>query len=206
MPKTDVKDFFTKKNISVFCAALFLVSMPFLASAQSSFDAKCMLGGGCWGPLITCTGDYASSKVNPNGVGLVPHAVNPATGQPTPTCNSVCDLAVLVNTWIFFAYTIIVYILLPLGVAFGGFVWLTSAGNEERVSMARGIFKKTFSGLAIATVVVLAVGFIISSIGIGASNDSAKKGGGLSMSIVCNPNSDTIKVLDPNLNVTPTNT
>jgi hypothetical protein len=191
------------KNAFLTFVALFLVSIPFFASAESSFDAACMVKGGCWGPLITCTGDYTGVVTH---TAQVPDPANPGQTKPIGTCTSVCDLAVLLNTWIFFAYTIIVYVLLPLGVAIGGFIWLTSAGNEERVSMARGIFGTTFKGLAIASVVVLVVGFVISSIGIGASNDSATKGGsGLGMSIVCNPNSDTIKVLNPDLNIQPAN-
>ena len=156
-------------------AAAFLLSAPVLAFAQSSFDATCMVKGGCWGPLITCTWDYT------NVAG--PHSV--------PTCTSVCDFAVLVQTWIFFFYSIIVYILLPLGIAIGGFIWLTSAGSGERITMARGIFKKTFVGLLTATVVVLIVGTVISVIGTKSSNSSGVIGW---PNIVCDANNNPLDV------------
>ena len=189
------------KNIFIVCAVVFLLAVPALifAADGSSFDASCMVNKfGCWGPLITCTGDY-TGVVTHNA--RVPDPANPGQTKPIGTCNSVCDIAVLLQTWIFFAYTIIVYVLTPLGIAIGGFFWLTSAGNEERVTTGRGIFWTTAKGLGIATVVVIVVGFIISSIGVGASNGSATKGG-FGMSITCDQNSDSIKVLDPSLNVT----
>lgn len=70
-------------------------------------------------------------------------------GGGLPMCSSVCDILVTGQRILYFAITIALFVIAPLMLAWGGILWLTSSGSEERISQGRSVLRATAIGIAI---------------------------------------------------------
>ncbi len=125
-----------KTIIGVSAAFLFLVPLilPCLA-----FAASATVNSNVWnlsilqGPLVTCVGATTS------------------TLPIQPTCQSFCDLFATVANVIYFCIAVVIWIIAPIMFLWAGILFMTSAGNQERVGQAR----KMLTGTVIGVLIVL---------------------------------------------------
>ena len=131
-----------KKLFYIF--ALAVVLLPSLAFA---YTAPSIWPTGFWGPLISCTGDYA-------GVG-------PSSG--VSPCTSLCDLINTIENVIYFGLSIAVFIITPILIAWGGAMYMFSRGKPEGISSAKKILTGALIGLLIALCAWLIVNTVITA-------------------------------------------
>lgn len=111
------------------------------------------------------------------GLFVVPQFIDaqglvPCGGETQPPCNF-CHIFVLINNVIQFLlvplplnnFIPIVPVIASLLVAWGGFVWLTSAGNPHRVSQGQQILFAVVIGLLIVYGAWLFIELILTSLG-----------------------------------------
>lgn len=149
-----------KKYIFIIIAGL-LILLPLisLAAGPSLFPT------GYWGPLVSCTGSASSSEKN-----------------TLPVCTTFCDMVKTAQYVLYFAMTILFFLIVPILIAFGGLLMLISGGSEERFQSGR---KYATSGL-IALLIGMGAFLIISTFlwGIGNGQGNAKVSW---PTIECNP-------------------
>jgi Type IV secretion system pilin len=87
--------------------------------------------GGFWGPLLSCTG---------SGQG----------GQPS--CANICDVVNTAERIIFFALTLLFFVIVPIMVMWAGVVIMTAGGNAEKVGEGKKLLMGTFVGLLLGLV------------------------------------------------------
>lgn len=122
------------------------VFMP--APAEAHDLNEDVLEFGYWGgganPIIPCTGIF--DIPTKNGV------VRPAPAQTAglETCKSLCDILHALQHLIYFALTILIFIIVPGMIFVGGGIVLVSAGNPGTRSTGLSTIKSAIIGLAIA--------------------------------------------------------
>jgi hypothetical protein len=84
------------------------------------------------------------------------------TGQAAGTGNA--DLPSIVSTVVSTALSLIGIVLLVL-ILYGGFMWMTSRGNEEQIGKARKIITSAIIGLAIVLSSYAITVFVINALG-----------------------------------------
>lgn len=87
----------------------------------------------------------------------------PCGGQGQSAC-TICDIFVLIANIFNFVITKIIPALAVIGIVWGGFVFLTSGGNQEKVKSGRKILLNTVVGLVIAYAAFLIVGGVLGAI------------------------------------------
>jgi len=133
----------TKKNI-FYILALAVVLFPSLALAA----APSICPTGYWGPLVSCTGNGNSSV---------------AGGY---TCTSLCDLIQTAENVIYFGISVVVFILTPILIAWGGIMFMFSRGKPEGITKARNILTGAVIGLLIALCAWLIVNTFVTVLGL----------------------------------------
>jgi hypothetical protein len=126
----------TLKRALAVAGFAFLIGLIFLPIAAEA------AGIPYWGPLLSCVGN---GQHLPSGL---------------PDCKSVCDLLLTGQNILYFAITIALFVLLPLGVAIGGLKIMVSGGNSEGESSG----KKILTGVAMALLIILGAYLIVNTI------------------------------------------
>jgi hypothetical protein len=120
--------------------------------------------GGYWGgisdpshPLIPCTGIYNITQHNVSGD--VNFEIAPGQVNGLPPCQSLCDIFAALQRVIYFIFTILLYVIVPVFVFVGGFKLLISGGNPGK----RGEAMKTISSAVIGLVIGLGAFLIVNT-------------------------------------------
>jgi len=90
-----------------------------------------------WGPLVPCQG----------------------------SCTSLCQLFVLAQNLINFGLTVLLIVIGPIAVVFGGIMILVSAGNPDRISTGKRILTGAIIGIAIGLASFVIVNTFLGLIG-----------------------------------------
>jgi hypothetical protein len=113
---------------------LAFVALPFFAHANDSMDA--IFKGGYWGkPLLSCTG----------------------------TACGLCDAVDTTANLLAFAFTILLYVILPAMILAGGFLIMISRGSEQ-YSQGRTMITSALIGTLIALLAYMVVSFVFDTI------------------------------------------
>lgn len=142
--------------IFIFFTPLMLsfLAAPSAALAQSSAN----IHSNVWsittlaGPLVTC-------------VGAAPAAGGTPTGGVTQTCTSFCDLVATAANVVYFAITLVIWIIAPLMFLWAGILFMISTGSAERTGQARKMITGTVIGLLIVLCAYLIVTVFVGSLG-----------------------------------------
>jgi hypothetical protein len=118
--------------VGIIACAVFAVTGSIVHAASPT--AGTLWSGGYWGPLISCTGDYA---------GLVKNS------SITAKCTSFCDLLVTGQNILYFGMTLAIYILVPVFFIWGGFLILISRGSTNLLGKGKQVLTGTVVGLLI---------------------------------------------------------
>lgn len=117
--------------ILVLVAFLVFTAIPMTALAGSGdVSAGTILKGGFWGPILSCTGGG-------DGVAI------------TEKCDDICDFIATIRNIIYFALTLLVYVVVPIAIMAGGFLIMTTGGAPERANMGKNIITNAGIGLVI---------------------------------------------------------
>lgn len=135
-----------KENLPKIFAVLAIVMtvVPVVALAQTP---PSIWPTGFWGPLLSCTGDYA--KVQPQGT----------QGAPANPCQSLCDLILTIINVIYFAMSVALFIIAPILLAVGGVMIMIAGASPEMLSQG----KRTLTATVIGIVIVLCSYLLIST-------------------------------------------
>jgi len=76
-----------------------------------------------WGPLLSCTGIYKPGDINYK--------------TDLPPCQNVCQIFDTFQNVLYFAATIIVFVIAPIIMVVGGIMIMTAGGSEERMKKGR---------------------------------------------------------------------
>ncbi len=87
-------------------------------------------------------------------------AVSKASGQKVPTGQ---DLPVIVGGYINIFISLLGTVLLVY-LLYGGYLWMTAAGDEKQVEKARGVIKNAIIGMIIVSLAFAISGFVIDQI------------------------------------------
>lgn len=116
---------------------------------------------GYWSPLLSCVGSASSV----------------ASGPPNPpkVCTSLCDTLATAQNIVDFGMSLVVFVLTPLLVLWGGIVVITAGSSPGRLTYGRGVLTKTALGL----LVVLGAYVIVSTFlwVVGARTSGSEEGG-----------------------------
>ena len=133
-----------KKFIFLFLAIIAIILPSFALAAPNLWPT------GFWGPLISCLGNYSG-------------------GGTLPPCTSLCDLINTIENIIYFAISIVIFILAPILFAWGGILYMISRGSPDGLTKAKSVLTKTLLGVAIVLCAWLIVNTFINVLGIGSS-------------------------------------
>ncbi len=142
-----------------------LTVVPALAFAASKYEpipVTVLFSGGYWGganqPLIPCTGIQSITQYNnsePGSTATHEESINKSqttlpNGTQIPPCESLCDIFEALQRILYFALTILMYVLVPVMVFIGGFLMLISGGNPSQRATGTKTITSAVIGLAIA--------------------------------------------------------
>jgi hypothetical protein len=138
--------------------ALFLVgaTVPHTYAAKyPTPNVEQLLTGGFWGPLVNCTGiqnikgfNGTDTIVNKSQTAI--YVDGEPTSAPLDPCQSLCDIVEALQRLLYFALTILIYVLLPVMVFVGGFLILIGGGNPAQRATGTKTIVSAVIGLAIA--------------------------------------------------------
>lgn len=165
-----LKPFFMIKIVtSIFLfVAIFL---PQIIFAATTYDSPCLNAPlnvstfwslGYWGgcpPLLPCTGLGADGR---------PKCTDPGHG--------LCDIFVVLERLIYLGLTLVVFIIFPLRLIWGGVIILTAAGSDSRLSKGKESLLHTFIGLLLALGAFLIVATFLWLLGTSAGIAGIPKG------------------------------
>ncbi len=121
-------------GIAIVFALVLLIGAPLFVSAATG-AASAIPGIPYWGPLVSCTGDYANT--------------GSPSGAVTAKCTSLCDIFKTIQNVIYFAMTVALFAIAPVFIVVGGIMMLMAGGSPERFKKGGKIVSGTFIGLAI---------------------------------------------------------
>jgi hypothetical protein len=107
------------------------------------------------GPLVTCVGVQNPSSAGTGG------------GKPLPQCTSICDLVSTIANVIYFSIGVVIWILVPIMVAWAGILFLISRGNSERTGQARKMITGVVMGLLICLCAYLIISIFVTALNLG---------------------------------------
>ncbi len=135
-------------KIIFFSLALFLAASSFSALAKdtpyvpgtqipyqnltSKFN---IFGGGYWGPLLTCTGDYSATS---------------SRDGTYKTCTSACDVIIEFEAILYFALTLVMYVGAPVMLVVGAGMIMFAGANPNLLSQGRKVLFSTVIGVVLA--------------------------------------------------------
>lgn len=131
----------TRKKLAIAIPIIVFVVLPFIALVASA--ASRAPNEAVWnpkilaGPLVTCTGTGG-----PNGL---------------PACQNLCDMISTFANVVYFGIGVVIWIITPIMIAWGGVRLLTSGGSPGGQSAG----KKIITGTVIGLVIVLAAYLIV---------------------------------------------
>jgi hypothetical protein len=119
--------------------AVLMVASPYIAfAAHNPISSNVFSPTILQGPLLICTGV-------------------PTNGAVASQCNNLCDLVAQIANVIYFAIAVVIWIITPILVAFGGIMIMIGGASSEMIG--RG--KKTITGAVWGIVIVLCAYLIV---------------------------------------------
>lgn len=95
---------------------------------------------------------------------MVAHAQGGLSGVPPPTGTAQGDLAQVILRLINYVLAIVGVVALAY-LVYGGFMYITSAGNEDKIETAKGILVNAVVGIVVIGVAAALVNFVIRGVG-----------------------------------------
>ncbi len=132
-----------KRTLSILALVL-LIGAPSLAAAHE-------ISLPFWGsPLLSCT-----AQDDPSLPGTAVKEV----------CNDFCDIVHTGQHLLYFAITILVFVVVPVSFLAGGIMWMFSRGSTELVAAGTKMMRGAVMGLVIVLVAFIVVNTVLTSIG-----------------------------------------
>ncbi|MEN9342044.1 MAG: hypothetical protein RIQ54_300 [Candidatus Parcubacteria bacterium] len=103
-----------------------------------------------WGPILSCEGSPEAVK-----------NAQEAGSSINKTCSSLCDLFETAQNLLFFGMTVLLFIILPLMLVFGGFAMLISGQFPEYAKTGKKLIYGAISGAALGLVAFLIINTFI---------------------------------------------
>jgi hypothetical protein len=116
--------------------------IPLVASASvsNSYKTPSLWPTGFWGPIVWCTGNYLTPPADQVTLG---------GGKAPDTCNNLCDLIGTFINVIYLGMSIAIFIIAPIGVAWGGIMIMVSGANPGTLESGKKILLGTVIGIAL---------------------------------------------------------
>jgi Na+-transporting methylmalonyl-CoA/oxaloacetate decarboxylase gamma subunit len=104
-----------------------------------------------WGPILSCEGSPEAVK----------NAQEAGASSIDKTCSSLCDLFETAQNLLFFGMTVLLFVLLPLMLVFGGFAMVLSGQFPEYAKTGKKFIYGAISGAALGLVAFLIINTFI---------------------------------------------